>query len=490
MAGMTKSPSGSATISTNRALTLVALGALLTLSCARPVRGTQSSSGPTVGPPNGSVVVVGGGAIGVDIYAKFIELAGGPDALIIDVPTSGGAATYTQDAPGARAFRAAGAKNVLVLHTTDRKLADTDSFVAPIKRAGGVWFDGGRHYRLVDSYGGTRSEKAFHDVLARGGVTGGSSAGASILGSYLVRGAPSNNNAIMAYPGYEVGFGFLRGVGIDQHVVARERLPDLADSIMPKRPELLLISEDEGTAWVVRGDIGEIIGKSKAFVYGGKDATDRGKPFLTLLPGDRYNLATRRVVHRAIDETRLTLAFVDSLVRTHVGSSAATVLVAQDGKVLVNTSYNVPTQRRYMPATTMPNFPLGMISDAINGWLRGRDPTVSLYGPTGMRKTRVDTASGAFMSNVDELYRWEHLLTAASRARFAQGNASPAWADSPGWDVDTYRGTQRQAAYGAPGGKRNAYVRFPQRLAAIIVLTDNAAADVRPIVDAIAGRLF
>jgi len=503
MVGMTTNHA--ATASTHRALALLAL-ALLASSCARAGSGPLTGD-VRVGPPNGSVVVVGGGAIGIDILAKFIELAGGPDALIIDVPTSGGAATYTQDAPGARAFRAAGAKNVLVLHTTDRKLADTDSFVAPIKRAGGVWFDGGRHYRLVDSYGGSKSEQAFHDVLARGGVTGGSSAGASILGSYLVRGAPSNNNLIMAYPGYEVGFGFLRGVGIDQHVVARERLPDLADSIMPKHPELLLISEDEGTAWVVRGDVGEIIGKSKAFVYGGKDATDKGKPFLTLHPGDKYNLATRRIVHRAIDETNLTLAFVDSLVRANVGASAATVLVAQNGKVLVNTSYNVASQRRYMPATTMPNFPLGMISDAINGWLRGRDPTVaqaasrnemsyaqfmtrSLYGPTGMHKTQVDTATGAFMSNVDELYRWEHLLTAASRARFAQGNATPAFADSPGWDVDAYRGTRRQAAYGAPGGKRNAYVRFPERLAAIIVLTDNAAADVRPIVDGIANRLL
>ena len=60
----------------------------------------------------------------------------------------------------------------------------------------------------------------------------------------MVRGAPSNNNFIMYYPGYEKAFGFLRNTGIDQHVVARERLPDLADSIIPKFPDLLGISED------------------------------------------------------------------------------------------------------------------------------------------------------------------------------------------------------------------------------------------------------
>ena len=230
---------------------------------------------PRVGPPTGSVVVVGGGAQGPEIYARFIELAGGPDALIIDVPTAGGDSVYPPTWRGKRGLEAAGARNVVVLHTIDRAVADADSFVAPIRRAGGVWFEGGRQWHLVDSYAGTRTERAFHDVLARGGVVGGTSAGASILASYLLRGARSGNGIIMA-PGYEQGFGFLRGVAIDQHVVARERLRDLADSLLPRRPELLGLSEDEGTAWVVRGDTAEIIGRNKAFVYGGADPNDAG----------------------------------------------------------------------------------------------------------------------------------------------------------------------------------------------------------------------
>jgi cyanophycinase len=212
-------------------------------------RPTQSPAGATtVGPSRGTVIVVGGGSMGPEIYSAFIEAAGGPDALIIDVPTAGGDSVYGQNAPGTRGWKTAGAKNVYVLHTTDKRLADTDSFTAIIKRAGGLWFEGGRQFHLVDSYAGTKTEKAFNDVLARGGVVGGSSAGASILGDFLVRGAPSNNNFIMDYPGYEKGFAYLRGVGIDQHVVARERLADLADSIIAKYPSMLAISEDEGTA--------------------------------------------------------------------------------------------------------------------------------------------------------------------------------------------------------------------------------------------------
>ncbi|HEU4631340.1 MAG TPA: Type 1 glutamine amidotransferase-like domain-containing protein, partial [Gemmatimonadaceae bacterium] len=209
---------------------------------------TSSVGGPVVGPARGTVIVVGGGAMGPEIYERFIAAAGGPDALIVDVPTAGGAEAYGDDAAGARGFRRAGARNVRVLHTTDPRVADADSFVVVLRQARGVWFEGGRQYRLVDAYAGTKTEQAFRDVLARGGVVGGSSAGATILGDFLVRGAPSNDNRIMDYPGYEKGFAFLRGVAIDQHVVARERLPDLADSIMPRYPRLLGMSEDEGTA--------------------------------------------------------------------------------------------------------------------------------------------------------------------------------------------------------------------------------------------------
>src|ERR1035437_9254861 len=365
-AGGTQSPRAGEVMRT------LAFSALVFAACSTPhaaARVAASPGGtPRVGPPHGSVIVVGGGALGPEVYAKFIALAGGPDAVIIDVPTAGGDSVYPTDWRGANGLKAAGAKHVVVLHTINRKIADSEGFIAPLKGAGGVWFEGGRHYHLVDSYLGTKTEAAFHKILARGGVMAGSSAGASILGSYLVRGAPSNDNGIMSYPGYEMGFGFLRGVGIDQHVVARERLADLADSVMPRHPEILGISEDEGTAWVVQGDSAEIIGRDKAFVYGGKDPTDPGKPFLTLHPGDSYNLAARRVTHRAITESSLTQQFVDSVFADFAkpGSPAATVLVAQAGRVFIDAAYGIPPQRRYMPETTIPNFPLLGLSAGFN----------------------------------------------------------------------------------------------------------------------------
>ncbi len=320
-----------------------------------------------VGPPAGTVIVVGGGRLGAEIYDAFIRAAGGPDALIVDIPTAGGDTTYGQDWTGARAWRAHGARNVVVLHTTSRAVANSDSFPKILARAGGVWFDGGRQYRLVDAYLDTRTEAAFYNVLQRGGVVGGTSAGATILGEFLVRGAPSNDNRIVDDPRYERGFAFLRGVAIDQHVVARERLADLADSIMPRYPSLFPMSADEGTAWVVHGDTATIIGAGAAFAYGAQ-AHDPGKPFLTLHPGDVFDLAGRRLVRGAADGAPITTAFLDSLFRPYARGEhgGATVLVADGGKVLADLSYGVEPEPNYMPTTTVPLFDVGGIAAAFH----------------------------------------------------------------------------------------------------------------------------
>ena len=488
---------------------------------------TPSSSGTSVGPSRGTVIVVGGGSMGPELYSAFIEAAGGPDALIIDVPTAGGDSAYGQNAPGTRGWKLAGAKNVYVLHTKDKRLADTDTFAAIIKRAGGVWFEGGRQFHLVDSYAGTKTEQAFHDVLARGGVVGGSSAGASILGDFLVRGAPSNNNYIMDDPRYEKGFAFLRGVGIDQHVVARERLSDLADSIISKYPGMLAISEDEGTAWVVRGDTATIVGRNKAFVYGGKDPTDRGKPFLTLFPGDRYNLATRHVTHRAADESPVAASFIDSLFKKYVNPSAggATVLVAQGGKVFVNRSFGIPDQPKYMPTTTVPQFALGGITEVFTALCaqlpeppargggrgapdsagRGRGGRASgppatpfqncitrrVSTPIGMHKTAA-TADGMVQSSVDELYRLSlGLENPRTFSRDSTANGNGVAVDlTRGWKTESYGGVSRLSAYGTPDGHRSAFVRIPERRATVIVLTNDDAADAKRIADEITNRLL
>src|SRR5579884_1551724 len=153
---------------------------------------------PEYGPAKGTLVIQGGGsAEGTGIMETFVNLAGGADAKILIVPTNGGnrgpdgkLIVYEEDKIVAP-WKKLGLTNVHILHTADPKVADTEAFAAPLRDAKGVWFNGGRQWNCVDSYANTLTLREFRAVLDRGGVVGGSSAGATILGDYLVRGAVS-----------------------------------------------------------------------------------------------------------------------------------------------------------------------------------------------------------------------------------------------------------------------------------------------------------
>ncbi|MCY3705914.1 MAG: cyanophycinase [Gammaproteobacteria bacterium] len=273
----------------NRNTTVIAIGIALAMGTAG--EGTTAPLGAQeVGPANGSLVVVGGAMQDLGIVRRFIDLAGGPDAPIVVIPTAGGAAEYDQFYPGLRQFRAAGATNLTVIHTNDRDEADSGAFVRPIREAGGVWFPGGRQWRIADSYLDTRTEEELHRLLERGGVIGGSSAGASIQGSYLIRGDTQTNTIMMG--DHEEGFGFLRNVGIDQHLLRRNRQFDMLE-VMEAMPDLLGIGIDENTAIVVQGDEFEVIGESYVVIYDTSVQIDTGGDFYFLAPGDRFNMATR-----------------------------------------------------------------------------------------------------------------------------------------------------------------------------------------------------
>ena len=251
---------------------------------------------PRVGPEHGALVVVGGAMASEDIYRRFIDLAGGPNAHIVLVPTAAGDDEYDDSYVGLDAWREHGARNLTILHTTDPSIADTEDFVKPLATARGVFFFGGRQFRLVDAYAGTRTEEELRKVLDRGGVIGGTSAGASVLGSFLVRGDTETNALIMG--DHQTGFGYLRGVAIDQHVLRRNRQFDMLE-LLDAHPELLGIGLDEDTAIIVRGDHFEVVGNSYALIYDRQTTTGRDGTFYFLAPGDGYDLATRRPTRTA-----------------------------------------------------------------------------------------------------------------------------------------------------------------------------------------------
>jgi cyanophycinase len=258
---------------------------------------------PEYGPANGALVIAGGGGMdGTGIIERFIKLVGGPEKKFVIVPTAGG--NKNQDGT-VRVFKEdqviatwlkRGLKNVKMLHTHDPKLADTEDFVKDLKDADAVWFSGGRQWNIVDSYMNTRTLREFHKVLERGGVIGGSSAGATIQGDYLVRGAVAGPEVMMTpEPEHDKGFAFLRRSAIDQHINARNRWDDLIP-VIQKYPNLLGIGLSEGTAIIVTGDTFEVMGKWKVAIHdNARPYQPWEKPYYVLSAGDVFNMKTRKI---------------------------------------------------------------------------------------------------------------------------------------------------------------------------------------------------
>lgn len=268
------------------------------LTCGLVFLASLTLSAGDIGPDKGTLVIVGGNMQDPAIVKRFIDLAGGPGAPIVIIPTAGEADEYDEYYSGLKLWRENGATNLTVVHTRDRKMADTEAFVTPLRAARGVFFAGGRQWRLADSYLNTLAHKELNAVLARGGVIGGSSAGASILASFMVRGDTKSSEAMIG--DHTVGLGFLKNSAIDQHLLRRNRQFDML-AVIDKYPQLLGIGLDEDTAIVVEGDRFDVIGQGYAVIYSTKPVAGASGRFYFLAPGDRFDMKARKATRRGDD---------------------------------------------------------------------------------------------------------------------------------------------------------------------------------------------
>lgn len=267
---------------------------------------------------NGTLLIVGGGGSPRGLMNRFVDLAGGIEtAKLVYVPCA------EEDEVSVRqsmvsVWKRMGVKHATFIHTKDRNKADSDEdFLAALKGATGIFFGGGRQWNFSDSYYGTTAHRLMQDVLDRGGVIAGSSAGASIQGRYLARATPIGNSDIMA-PGYERGgLGFIGGVAIDQHFSQRGRQKDMV-KLMQTYPQLLGIGLDEATAIEVQKSTVKVTGQGRVFFYNAivQDGVADDKPAengvvdtpsVALPAGSVYDLAKRTIVvdstNRAAGET-------------------------------------------------------------------------------------------------------------------------------------------------------------------------------------------
>lgn len=206
----------------------------------------------------GALVIVGGGGFPDDIRNCFLQLAGGKSGRLVIIPTASEQADRTHRYPSYEYWQTQGLASVSMLHTLDPKKANDPTFVKPLTEATAAWLDGGDQTRLANAYRGTAVEKELRKLLTRGGVIGGTSAGASVMSDIMITGG--NPDAHVSE-----GFGLLSNVVIDQHFQNRKRRQRLLRVLAIHR-ECLGLGIDEATAVVVKGHTFTVLGKANVTV--------------------------------------------------------------------------------------------------------------------------------------------------------------------------------------------------------------------------------
>ncbi len=278
----------------------------LALLVSLSVTAASYAGGP---PPRGNLILIGGGEKPKEAMAKFVELAGGPKAPIVAIPTASeeaDAGSYYE-----KLFREEyGCTNVVALPIKSRADAMRPELAQRAAQAGGIFFGGGDQVRVTNAILGTPVGAAIAQAFERGAVVGGTSAGLACQSDPMITGEGDFTVIRASTVELKPGFGFLRGVVLDQHFLKRQRENRLLAVIL-EHPDLLGVAVDEGTAiWVRPEQTFTVMGSSAVVVIDASKATiarrpgAQGKDLLgahdlkvhIILPGESFDQKTRTAV--------------------------------------------------------------------------------------------------------------------------------------------------------------------------------------------------
>ena len=254
----------------------------------------------------GFLMIIGGGDKPMDAMQAFVDHCQGKPVVIITSASSD--LEYGQFTAGQ--LKECGAAQIALRHIVEPEVANSDSITALIDAAGGVFFTGGDQDRLMNRLGGTRAEAALQRLYyERGGIIGGTSAGAAAMSEVMITGNELVNkdstNIFHAIQAKNVetkrGFGFVKNAIIDQHFMMRKRHNRLIGVVL-EHPGLPGIGIDEEGAILVYPDGHfRVLGLDAVIVYDARNAKNirvsdqgllggRGIKVDLLLPGEVYRI--------------------------------------------------------------------------------------------------------------------------------------------------------------------------------------------------------
>lgn len=259
----------------------------------------------------GKLVIVGGVQV-KSIMKKFVELAGGANSKIIIIPNAG-SEPVQNSIEQVKEFKELGGNADYLIFT--RETADDESNLKKIENATAVYFLGGDQSDLTRDMLGTKLLRKVFELYNKGGLVGGTSAGAAVMSEVMITGnelinKDTERNFVTIEKGNvetTLGFGFLKTVVIDQHFLRRKR-HNRTISTLIENPKLMGVAIDESTAIIVNpDDTFEVIGDYQVLVYDPTNSNNirqnsKGNLGISemklhvLIEGDKFNLKTGKVI--------------------------------------------------------------------------------------------------------------------------------------------------------------------------------------------------
>lgn len=205
-----------------------------------------------------------------EIFRRMVELAGGPKARIVVVPTA-------SDTPTERArdyhnvFASFGPEALQTLHIGERSDAGSPELTKIIGETTLFMFAGGDQLRLSSLIGGTPLHAALLARYRSGGcVVAGTSAGATVIPETMI--FQNNRFRVFRKGGLEMtkGFGLIEDTIFDTHFIQRSRISRLVHAVATN-PALLGLGIDEDTSLLIEDETkATVIGSGTVIVVDGR----------------------------------------------------------------------------------------------------------------------------------------------------------------------------------------------------------------------------
>ncbi|MGJ3254318.1 MAG: cyanophycinase [Elainellaceae cyanobacterium] len=260
-----------------------------------------------------AVMVIGGAedkVHGREILHTFFERAGGIDAQIGIIPC----ASREPGVIGDRyrtIFQDMGAKDIELLDIRDRREGEDPKWQEFLDRATGIFMTGGDQLRLCGLMTDTPLMEKIRIRAQLGEIAlAGTSAGAAVMGEYMIAGGGSGESPNRSLVDMAAGLDIIPEIIVDQHFHNRNRMARLMSAIAAY-PDKFGIGIDEDTCALFDGqDTFRVIGKGTVTVVDAQELSYTNQPDIettaplsihnlrihVLSHGDRYDLGKQKVL--------------------------------------------------------------------------------------------------------------------------------------------------------------------------------------------------